>query len=56
MQQYNEQKANNGKFAGPRVYVVGKGTVAPQAGDEVIVNNKSMRVEKVYPNGSFDAE
>jgi hypothetical protein len=56
VQQYNERQANTGQFAGGRSYVVGKGSTQPQVGDQVIINNKSLKVRKVYPNGTFDAE
>jgi hypothetical protein len=56
VQQYNERQANTGQFAGGRSYVVGKGSTQPQVGDQVIINNKSLKVRKVYPNGTFDVE
>jgi hypothetical protein len=55
VQQYNQRKATTGQF--PRnVFVVGKGSTTPNVGDQVIVNNRSMKVGKVYPDGTWDPE
>ena len=53
--QYNEDQANTGAFKGD-VYVLGKGTATPKAGDTVIVHNQELKVSKTYPNGTFDAK